>query len=145
MLVMPFIIPAYIKMHGAVSKAGFASYACIFDKIPNYWRKKGVVSFHAIELPYVFGDWNNYSEWWGSIVLSLQASGIKIPDIILDADDKFVSEAMMGLWTSFAKTGKPVTKGLTDWPAYDKAGDRYLYVTNTLEVKKGFSKVGQSK
>jgi para-nitrobenzyl esterase len=145
LLVIPFIIPAYMKMHGAVNKAGLASYACIFDKIPNLWRKEGVVSFHAIELPYVFGDWDNYSEWWGSIVLSMQASGAKMPDIILDADDKFVSEAMMGLWTSFARTGKPAVKGLPDWPAYDEAGDRYLYVNNTLEVKTGFSQVGQPK
>jgi para-nitrobenzyl esterase len=145
MLVMPFIIPAYIKMHGAVNKAGLASYACIFDKIPNYWRKQGIVSFHAIELPYVFGDWDNYSEWWHSIVLSHEASGTRMPEIILDADDKYVSEAMMGLWTSFAKTGQPAVKGIPDWPAYDKAGDKYLYVNNTLEAKTGFSKVAQPK
>jgi para-nitrobenzyl esterase len=142
-LVMPFIIPAYVKMLEAVNKAGLASYACIFDKVPNHWRKEGVVSFHAIELPYVFGDWDNSSAWWGSIVLSMQASGAKIPDIILDADDKFVSEAMMGLWTSFARTGKPAVKGLTDWSAYNKASDKYLYVNKTLEVKAGFSRIEQ--
>jgi para-nitrobenzyl esterase len=145
MLVMPFIIPAYLKMHGAVNNAGFASYACIFDKIPNHWRKKGIVCFHAMELPYVFGDWDNYSEWWGSIVLSRVAPDANMPEIILDADDKIVSEAMMGLWTSFARTGKPAVKGIVGWPVYDRAVDKYLYVNNTLEIKTGFSKVAQPK
>jgi hypothetical protein len=34
-------------------------------------------------------------------------------------------------------------KGLADWPAYDKASDKYLYVNKTPEVKTGYSKVAQ--
>jgi carboxylesterase type B len=142
-LVMPMIIPAYVKMLEAVNKAGLNSYACIFDHIPNHWREKGIVSFHAIELPYVFGDWDNYSEWWGSIVLSMELSGTKMPDIILDADDKYISECMMALWASFAKNGKPGAKEASEWPAYNKTGDKYLYINNKPEVKTGFSKVAQ--
>ena len=49
----------------------------------------------------------------------------------------------MSLWAHFAKTGKPSVKGLIDWPAYDKAGDKYLYINEPLEIKTGFSKVAQ--
>jgi hypothetical protein len=36
-------------------------------------------------------------------------------------------------------SGNPGKKGLVEWPAWDKAGDRYLYIAETIEVKSGHS------
>jgi para-nitrobenzyl esterase len=50
---------------------------------------------------------------------------------------------MMAMWTQFARTGNPNVKGLVSWPAYDAVTDQYLYVSDPLQVKSGFSKVAQ--
>ena len=41
------------------NKAGVAGYASIFDQVTEGWKKEGCVSVHSIELPYVFGDWDD--------------------------------------------------------------------------------------
>jgi len=142
-LVMPYIIPAYIEMLESVMKQGCNGYACIFDQVPTPWRDEGCVSVHSIELPYVFGDWDDSTGWWISVGKLAQQSGAKTMNSGLTDVDRRVSEAMMELWTSFAKTGIPQTKGVTNWPAYSVDTDRYLYVAGTLEVKSGFSLVAQ--
>ena len=58
-----------------------------------------------------------------------------------DTDDK-ISEMMSSLWAGFAKKGNPSVKGLVNWPAYDADGDKYVYITDHIEVKSGFSRVG---
>jgi carboxylesterase type B len=142
-LVMPHIIPAYVDMMEAVAKKNVKGYACIFDQVPGQWRKEGGVSAHSTELCYVFGDWDNTTGWWRGIEMFMQTSGAKTKQVVLDATDKFVSEAIMQLWAQFARTGKPAVKGLTDWPHYDKAADKYLYINEKPEIKSGFSKVAQ--
>jgi para-nitrobenzyl esterase len=142
-LVMPQIIPAYVNMLEAVNKKQKNGYACIFDFVPEYWRKEGGVSAHSTELTYVFGDWDDSSGWWNSIAMFMQTSGAKTKEVRLGPSEKYISEAMMKLWTQFAKTGQLEVKGLTDWPAYDKTTDKYLYINEPLEVKTGFSKVAQ--
>jgi carboxylesterase type B len=143
MLVIPLIIPAYVDMLKSVNKAGQNSFALIFDQVPANWRKEGGVAAHSIELPYVFGDWDNTSGWWKSIAMFMQTSGAKSTDIILGADDKYISEAVMGLWASFAKSGKPRLKDAPDWPAYKPDTDLYYYLNGNVQVKAGFSKAGQ--
>jgi para-nitrobenzyl esterase len=144
-LVMPQIIPAYVEMLEAVAAKKINGYACIFDFVPEYWRKEGGVSAHSTELTYVFGDWDNSSGWWNSIAMFMQTSGAKTKEVRLGKSERFISEALMQLWTQFAKTGKPAVKGLTDWPVYEKTGDKYLYINEPLEVKTGFSKIAQAK
>lgn len=39
--------------------------------------------------------------------------------------------------------GNPSLKGLIDWPVYQKAADKYLYITESLEVKAGFCRIAQ--
>lgn len=46
---------------------------------------------------------------------------------------------MMRIWTQFAGTGDPSVKGLIEWPAWDEAADRYLLITEALEIKSGYS------
>jgi carboxylesterase type B len=144
MLVMPFIVPAYVEMLKSVTQQGYNGYACIFDQVPSSWREEGGVAVHAIELPYVFGDWDDSTGWWTSIaMLAQQQPGAKKINIELTDTDRIVSKAMMELWTSFARTGIPEVKGVINWPAYSVDTDMYLYIAGTLEVKSGFSKVAQ--
>jgi para-nitrobenzyl esterase len=140
-LVIPQLIPAYIDMLNCVTKQGCKVYACIFDKVPDSWRKAGGIAVHAIELPYVFGDWDDSTGWWQSIAMLAQQSAKKPLKIELTETDRVVSETMMELWTSYARTGVPKAKGVPNWPVYSADTDKYLYITEKPEVKSGFSKV----
>ena len=140
-LVMPYIIPAYIEMLEAVNKQGCNGYACIFDQVPAPWRDEGCVSVHSIELPYVFGDWDDSTGWWTSVYMLAQQVGVKTANPGLGVIDRNVSEAMMGLWASFAKTGNPRARGVPDWPEYSGTTDQYLNICDRFEVRTGYSKV----
>jgi para-nitrobenzyl esterase len=140
-LVMPYLIPAYVEMLESVEKQGYNGYACIFDQVPAVWRQEGGVSVHSIELPYVFGDWDDSTGWWKSIAMFVQQLGVKTANPELSTVDRNVSEAMMGLWANFAKTGKPRARGVPDWPEYLAKMDRYLNICDRCEVRTGFSKV----
>jgi para-nitrobenzyl esterase len=142
-LVMPVIVPAYVEMLESINTLGRNGYACIFDQVPVNWRKDGFVSVHAIELPYVFGDWDNSTDWWKSLSLQAQQAGAKMADPGLDRTDRNVSESMMRYWTQFARTGNPNGSGLPDWPAYTALNNSYLYINETLEVKTGFSEISK--
>ncbi len=143
MLVMPFIVKAYVEMLKAVKKNGCAGYACIFDQVPVNWKKEGCNSAHSMELPYVFGDWDNTTGWWKSVAMIAQASGAKNPVPELGGHDRIVSETMMSFWRSFAKSGTPAEKDIAEWPEYSADSDKYFYIGEKLEVKTGFSKVAQ--
>lgn len=139
-LLLPQLIPAYVNMHEFQEKAGVKSYAAIFDQVPGKWRAAGAVSTHAMEVLYVFGDYDNRSGWWSLMYGLASQSGAKNPDDpgLTDADRK-VSEAMMKMWTQFARTGDPNVDGLPEWPVYNKAEDKYMYIADPLEIKTGFS------
>jgi len=143
MLVMPFIIPAYVDMLKAVIKKGCAAYACIFDQVPAGWKKDGCNSVHSMELPYVFGDWDDTTGWWKSVGMIAQSSGAKTMNPGLTEHDRTVSEAMMNFWSNFAGTGKPKAKGIPNWPEYSVKSDEYMYIGEKLGVKSGFSNVAQ--
>lgn len=143
LLVMPVIVPAYVDMLESLSKLGRNGYACIFDQVPANWRKGGFVSVHGIELPYVFGDWDNSTDWWQSLSIQATQAGAKTVDPGLDRTDRNVSETMMSLWASFAKTGKPEAQGVPDWPEYTRKTDRYFNISSRCNVLTGFSKVAQ--
>jgi para-nitrobenzyl esterase len=140
-LVMPYIIPAYVKMLESVNKQGCNGYACIFDQVPAEWRREGCVSLHSIELPYVFGDWDDSTGWWTSVYMLAQQVGAKTANPDLGAIDRNVSEAMMGLWASFAKTGRPQARGVPNWPEYSATTDQYLNICDICEVRTGYSEV----
>ncbi|GAB2563527.1 carboxylesterase family protein [Dyella jejuensis] len=67
--------------------------------------------FHASELPFVFGTFDGTPPLWP-----------KVPDT---ANERRLSDAMIGYWTSFARTGKPVAKGEPDWPVFG-SNDAYM-------------------
>lgn len=140
-LVIPWLIPAYTELLEAVNKQGCGGYACIFDQVPAGWKQEGCVSFHSIELPYVFGDWDDSTGWWESAFMMLQQTGIKNPNPGLNATDKNVSETVMRLWAEFARTGKPQAQGVPVWLPYTSARDDYMYINETPEIKTGYSKL----
>ncbi len=141
-LVMPFIVTAYIEMLKSVNQQGRNGYACIFDQVPAKWRNKGCVSVHSIELPYVFGDWDDSTGWWKSVAMLAQpGTGMALPD--LGAIDRNVSETMMALWASFAKNGKPSAEGVPYWPEYSADTDKYMNVCDRFDIRPGFSKLAE--
>jgi para-nitrobenzyl esterase len=139
MLVMPWIIPAYSGMLSSQGKSGAKVFACIFDQVPDSWRREGCVSSHAMELPYVFGNVDMPQNWIGLYdVIGPAGAKTKTPKIS-DVDLK-VSEGMMKIWVQFARTGDPSIAGLIEWPAWEQSSDKYLYINDTFRVKTGFSK-----
>ena len=138
---LSFLVPAYVIMLENMGKIGVAGYACIFDQVPAGWKQEGCVSTHAMELSYVFGDWDNSSSWWTMLYNLASKSGAKQPDPGLTDVDREIAEAMMTMWAQFARTGDPNVKDLIEWPAYEAATDKYLYINEKLKPKSGFSRI----
>jgi para-nitrobenzyl esterase len=90
---------------------GVLSYLYYWDHGYPAEDAAGLHAFHASELPYVFG--------------TAAATPVNWPKIPETAQEKSLSEAMIGYWTSFAKTGKPQAANQPDWPAYG-AGHNYM-------------------
>ena len=76
----------------------------------------GLHSFHASELPFVFGNLATLPPRWPAI-----------PDT---AGERALSDAMVRYWASFVRTGVPQASGAATWAAYDKAGN-YLHLSRT--------------
>jgi carboxylesterase type B len=51
----------YVNLLKGASNADGKSFAYIFDKVPEGWKKDGAVSAHNMDVLYVFGDWDNTS------------------------------------------------------------------------------------
>jgi hypothetical protein len=133
----------YVNLFAGARRVGGKAYAYVFDHVPAGWRKDGAVATHAMELPYVFGDWDRKGSLWTLLFAWAKPSGAKSPDPGFTGADRQVSELMMTIWANFARTGNPSIPGVVDWPAWDEATDQYLYITEKPEVRSGFSKVAQ--
>jgi para-nitrobenzyl esterase len=140
----PSLITANIQVAESAKRAGKEGFVYLFDRVPPGWRKGGCVSFHRLEPGYVFGDWDDRYGFFRSDAFPLaRASGAKQEDPELNEADRRVSEAMMGMWTSFARTGVPsVPHQGSAWRPYDRATDSYLLINDPLEVRSGYSKLG---
>jgi para-nitrobenzyl esterase len=68
----------------------------------------GLHGFHASELPFVFGTFDGTPPLW--------------PKITATPQEMALSDAMMGYWTSFVRTGRPQAAHGPDWPAFDANG-----------------------
>lgn len=84
--------------------AGEASYLYLFDHGYPAADKAGLHGFHGSELPFVFGTYERTPPAW--------------PRPPRSAGEALLSDAMIGYWTSFARTGRPTSEGEPDWPAY---------------------------
>jgi para-nitrobenzyl esterase len=87
---------------------GIPAYLYLFDHGYPAADSAGLHAFHASELPYVFGTFDRTAPAWPRIPATPQEVGY--------------SEAMIGYWSSFARTGRPVAAHEPDWPAYGSTG-----------------------
>jgi para-nitrobenzyl esterase len=74
---------------------------------------------HTADIPYVFDH-------------------VEIPSEDFDPPDKAVSEAMVGAWVHFAKTGNPNGPNLPEWPRYREPDYRYLNYFDRIGSDSGF-------
>ncbi|MBN8751581.1 MAG: carboxylesterase family protein [Variovorax sp.] len=104
----PSLVEANRNAALSAKGAGHPSYVYVFDRVPPGWRKDGCVSFHRLEPGYIFGDWDDRNGFFTNDAISLaRASGAKQVAPELNDGDRRVSQAMMQLWTSFARSGTP--------------------------------------
>jgi para-nitrobenzyl esterase len=138
---MPGIVPDYVTMFNSANEMGVKCYAYIFAQVPSKWKAEGMIAPHALDLMYVFGHADDPMMWSNMYFMF----GARHPNSGATAADLKVSQAMMSMWTQFAKTGDPNVEGLITWPAYEATTDEYLYIAEPLQVKSGFSEVGPAK
>lgn len=96
------------RSQAAIGQAGYLYY---FDHSYPAADALKLPAFHASEVPYVFGllvEANTLPNW---------------PKIPLTPAETGLSDAMIGYWTSFARSGKPSAAGQPAWPGIaDKGG-----------------------
>ncbi|WP_313538590.1 carboxylesterase family protein [Sphingomonas sp.] len=85
---------------------GQPGYLYFFDHGYPAADENGLHAFHASELPYVFGTAGGTPPLWP-----------KVPDTLAE---RRMSDAMLGYWTSFARTGAPNAAGQAGWLPYGK-------------------------
>jgi len=100
---------------------GVPSYLYLFDHGYPEADNAGLHAFHASELPYMFGNMDRTPQFW--------------PKIPTTAQEKRLSDAMVGYWTSFAKAGAPRAANEADWPAYGTAGAYMAFAGAPSEAK----------
>lgn len=84
---------------------GQPAFLYLFDHAYPAADNAGLHAFHASELPYVFGTFDGTPPLWP-----------KVPNT---PQERKLSDALVGYWTSFARTGKPQDANEPGWPAYD--------------------------
>jgi para-nitrobenzyl esterase len=92
---------------------GVPAYLYLFDHGYPAADSAGMHAFHASELPYMFGTFDRTAPAWPRIPATPQETGY--------------SEAMLGYWSSFARTGRPVAAHEPDWPGYGSTGAYMLF------------------
>lgn len=137
-LIADMMIKDYLRLLIGPSTEESRGYAAVFDQVPEGWRREGCVAAHAMELHYVFGALDDEESWASSQPgYALSGANSPVPDIS-DSDRK-TAENIMTIWTHFARTGNPSVEGLIEWPAWDRTTDKYLLITDPLQIKNEYS------
>ena len=84
------------------------SYLYLFDHGYPAMDDAKLHGFHASELPYLFGTLAGTPPYW--------------PKVPANPRETRLSDAMIGYWTSFMRTGRPQAAGEPDWPAFGAKG-----------------------
>jgi para-nitrobenzyl esterase len=100
------------------TEAGAEGYLYLFDHGYPAADKAGLHAFHASEIPYMFGTIDDTTPNWP-----------KIPDT---PQERRLSDAMVGYWSSFARDGAPSAEGEHDWKPYS-ADEAYMYFADAPE------------
>jgi para-nitrobenzyl esterase len=105
---------------GAIGSQGAEAaptYLYQFTRVP---MNNPLGAFHAVEIPYVFGNADLFSTL-GKI----------------EQADYDLSASIMGYWTRFAATGDPNGAGAPTWPMYEQASDQHLELGDTIRTGAG--------
>lgn len=94
---------------------GLPSFLYFFDHGYPAEDAAGLHGFHASELPYVFGTFDGTPQLW--------------PRIPNTDEEKKLSDAMIGYWSSFARSGRPTAEEEPAWPEYGSTG-AYMDITS---------------
>jgi len=86
--------------------AGVPSFLYLFDHGYPAADARGLHAFHASELPYVFGTADRTPARW--------------PAVPTTPVETRLTNAMLGYWASFARTGTPSAPDAPSWPAYGR-------------------------
>jgi para-nitrobenzyl esterase len=92
---------------------GVSAFLYLFDHSYPAADAAGLHAFHASELPFLFG--------------TLETTPVNWPPIPNDSKQTNLSEAMIGYWTSFARSGAPRAANAPDWPAYGESRAYMLF------------------
>jgi para-nitrobenzyl esterase len=99
-------------------EAGAEGYLYLFDHGYPAADKAGLHAFHASEIPYMFGTIDDTTPTW--------------PEIPGAPQERRLSDAMVGYWSSFAHDGAPSAAGEHDWKPYS-ADEAYMYFADAPE------------
>jgi para-nitrobenzyl esterase len=108
------------RMARAITKGGAAAYVYHFTHalMTPFGPELGV--FHGSEIPFVFGN--------------------PFFTLTLSADEKPLSNAIMGYWGRMAAAGDPNGAGAFAWPKYDVASEQNIVLDLTPSVQKDLKK-----
>lgn len=90
------------------TRMGAPSFLYLFDHGYPSADQAGLHAFHGAEIPYMFALLDRTPPRW--------------PKPPPSAQEGRLSDAMVGYWTSFARTGRPASKGAPAWPPYKPHG-----------------------
>ncbi len=94
---------------------GEPSFLYLFDHGYPAEDSAGLHAFHASELPYMFGALDRTPAHW--------------PKMPATPAEAALSDAMVGYWTSFARSGTPEAAGAPAWQPYDSTA-AYMHFTD---------------
>ncbi|MBY8825648.1 carboxylesterase/lipase family protein [Sphingomonas colocasiae] len=89
------------RLARAQARLGQPSYLYLFSHSYPSADEAGLTGFHASEVPFIFGNFQATPPNWP-----------RIPD---DAGQRRIADAMLDYWTSFARTGRPIAQGASEW------------------------------
>jgi para-nitrobenzyl esterase len=112
-----FVCPARQTARGAAA-AGAPVYLYSFEREPEQAFLGGLGVFHSSELPFVFG------------------TDPAFPLALVGESGRATAGAVQAMWTQFAATADPNGTGPA-WPAFDRAGDRYLVIDAGIAAASG--------
>ena len=99
---------------------GVPSYLYLFDHGYPAADEAGLHAFHASELPFMFGNPDRTPQFW--------------PKIPTTPQETRLADAMVGYWTSFAKTGTPSAQNEAAWAPYGST-EAYMHFADAPKAE----------
>ncbi len=115
----------------AAAKENKNVYQYHFTRVNGVGRRTKWGAFHASEIPYVFGTLPDSPYGTTAMLFGDFSVG---PDAYTEQDQK-ISEAMLGAWVSFAKTGDPGKTGAVKWPRFGDGHESYVEFGDSILSK----------